>query len=47
MKTPLGHNKYATIQFAVENLTDKFYRVFASGLSAPGRNLVITLRGKF
>ncbi len=38
-------NKYTTVQLAVENILDKFYRVFASGLSAPGRNLVITLRG--
>lgn len=40
-------NKYATLQFAVENIADKFYRVFASGLSAPGRNFVFTLRGTF
>lgn len=33
------------IQVAVENLLDQNYRVFASGISAPGRNLVITLRG--
>lgn len=39
-------NKYATVQLAVENITDKFYRVFASGLSAPGRNIVVTLRCK-
>lgn len=39
-------NKFATLQFAVENLFDRYYRVFASGLSAPGRNFVITLRGK-
>lgn len=38
---------HATVQFAVENITDKFYRVFASGLGAPGRNFVITLRAKF
>ena len=40
-------NKYAAVQFAVENIFDKYYRVFASGLSAPGRNFVITLRAKF
>ena len=38
-------NKHATAQLAVENISDKFYRVFASGLSSPGRNIVITLRG--
>ncbi len=39
-------NKYASLQLALENIFDKYYRVFASGLGAPGRNLVITLRGK-
>jgi hemoglobin/transferrin/lactoferrin receptor protein len=40
-------NKYAALQIAVENIFDKYYRVFASGLGAPGRNLVLTLRGNF
>lgn len=39
-------NKNVSVQLAVENIFDKFYRVFASGLSAPGRNIVITLRAK-
>jgi hemoglobin/transferrin/lactoferrin receptor protein len=34
-------------QAAVENIADRYYRVFASGISAPGRNLVLTLRGRF
>ncbi len=38
-------NKHATVQVAIENIFDKYYRVFASGLSAPGRNFSITLRG--
>lgn len=46
LRTKYDFNKHAAIQFAVENITDKFYRVFASGLSAPGRNFVVTLRGK-
>lgn len=40
-------NSFATLQLAVENIADKYYRVFASGLSAPGRNLVMTVRCKF
>lgn len=40
-------NKYAAIQVALENILDQRYRVFASGISSPGRNLVITLRGRF
>ncbi len=46
IRTAYSINKYATVQFAVENIFDKYYRVFASGLSAPGRNFVITLRAK-
>ena len=34
------------LQAALENITDRYYRVFASGISAPGRNFVVTLRGK-
>ncbi len=39
--------KNAAFQLAVENIFDKYYRVFASGLGAPGRNFVLTLRGSF
>jgi hemoglobin/transferrin/lactoferrin receptor protein len=35
------------LQAGVENIMDTHYRVFASGISAPGRNLVVTLRGNF
>jgi hemoglobin/transferrin/lactoferrin receptor protein len=38
-------NKFVQLQAAVENITDRNYRLFASGISAPGRNFVITLRG--
>lgn len=40
-------NKYLRLQLALENILDKNYRVFASNIGAPGRNLVITLRGNF
>ncbi len=40
-------NRYAQLQVALENILDQNYRVFASGISAPGRNLVVTLRGTF
>jgi hemoglobin/transferrin/lactoferrin receptor protein len=40
-------NAYLALQAAVENGLDRNYRVFASGISAPGRNFIITLRGKF
>ncbi len=36
-----------TAQILLENLTDKNYRYFASGISAPGRNISITLKASF
>lgn len=35
------------IQLALENILDKHYKTFASGLSAPGRNFILTLRANF
>ena len=46
VRTAYEINKFSTIQVGIENIFDKFYRVFASGLGAPGRNIVITLRGR-
>jgi hemoglobin/transferrin/lactoferrin receptor protein len=40
-------HKYISAEVALENILDYNYRVFASGISAPGRNLVVTLRGSF
>ncbi len=40
-------NKYLGVQVAVENILDQSYRVFASGINAPGRNFVISVRGTF
>jgi hemoglobin/transferrin/lactoferrin receptor protein len=36
-----------TVQLALENILDSHYKTFASGLSAPGRNFILTLRAKF
>ena len=33
-----------TLQLAAENILDHHYKTFASGLSAPGRNFILTLR---
>ena len=46
LRTAYNVSKNLTIQAACENLTDQNYRYFASGISAPGRNFVVTLRGK-
>jgi hemoglobin/transferrin/lactoferrin receptor protein len=36
--------KYITIQAGIDNIFDTQYRVFASGINAPGRNIFATLR---
>lgn len=36
-----------TANLAVENILDQHYRPFASGVSAPGRNFIVTLRASF
>jgi hemoglobin/transferrin/lactoferrin receptor protein len=40
-------NKHIQLQLALENVLDQHYRVYASNISAPGRNLAVTLRGRF
>jgi hemoglobin/transferrin/lactoferrin receptor protein len=37
-------NRYLNLQAGMENILDKHYRNFASGISAPGRNVFVTLR---
>jgi hemoglobin/transferrin/lactoferrin receptor protein len=36
-----------TVNLAVENITDLHYRQFSSGLSAPGRNFILSVRARF
>jgi len=40
-------NKLISLQVACENILDRNYRVFASNISAPGRNFIATLRWNF
>ncbi len=40
-------SQYLNVQLACENIFDTNYRVFASGVSSPGRNFRITLRTAF
>lgn len=40
-------SKTIQLQGSLENLTDRNYRVFASGFSAPGRSWMIAVRSKF
>jgi hemoglobin/transferrin/lactoferrin receptor protein len=39
-------NKNFRATLSVENITDRHYRVFASGISSPGRNVLISFRYK-
>lgn len=40
-------NRFISLQTGIENILDKHYRNFASGISAPGRNVYVTLRANF
>jgi len=40
-------NKVLTVNGGVENIFDVHYRPYASGISAPGRNFIISLKAKF
>ena len=40
-------NDNIKLQLGVENILDQHYRTFASGISAPGRNVIISLKTNF
>lgn len=47
LRTNFNIHKNMMLQMSLENILDKNYRTFASGISAPGRNFSITIRGNF
>jgi hemoglobin/transferrin/lactoferrin receptor protein len=47
LRTNYDISKRFAVQMALENIFDSHYRVFASGISAPGRSLRMTLRTHF
>jgi hemoglobin/transferrin/lactoferrin receptor protein len=47
LRSTYHFNKNIQLQMALENILDYNYRVFASGISAPGRNFSVTLRASF
>ncbi|MBL7726894.1 MAG: TonB-dependent receptor [Dinghuibacter sp.] len=47
LRTQLYITKQISALAGIENLLDRNYRVFASGISAPGRNFVVSLRASF
>jgi hemoglobin/transferrin/lactoferrin receptor protein len=40
-------NKNIALNAGIENITDQLYRPYASGISAPGRNFIVSVRGIF
>lgn len=40
-------NKYLQVQLDINNILDRNYRTFASGINAPGVNSVLSFRGNF
>lgn len=47
IKSSIRLYPYLTLQAGVENLLDTEYRMFASGINSPGRNIYVTLRSRF
>ncbi len=45
VKASFALTDYFTLQLGVENILDENYRIFASNISAPGRNIVVSVRG--
>lgn len=44
LKTSYQINRFVNLQAGIENILDDHYRKFASGVSAPGRNVILALR---
>lgn len=47
LKTTACLTKTLSLQAGIENVSDRNYRHFASGFSAPGRNFIVALRSQF
>jgi hemoglobin/transferrin/lactoferrin receptor protein len=40
-------SQYVTLTLGVENITDKMYRPYSSGINSSGRNLIVSLKARF
>jgi hemoglobin/transferrin/lactoferrin receptor protein len=47
LRTTAQLHQHFNLQFGIENIFDQHYKPFSSGISAPGRNFVLTARAKF
>lgn len=46
-KAAVNVNQYVSLMMGVENITDRLYRPYSSGINAPGRNFIASLRTRF
>lgn len=46
LRTAVTMSRFLSVHIGIENITDQLYRPYASGISAPGRNFVVSLRGQ-
>jgi hemoglobin/transferrin/lactoferrin receptor protein len=46
-KAMIQFTDYLTVNAGVENITDQRYRTYSSGLTAPGRNFILSLKATF
>jgi hemoglobin/transferrin/lactoferrin receptor protein len=47
LRTQYKINERFLAQLAIQNILNRYYKVFASGVGAPGRNFVLTFRANF
>lgn len=47
LKTSYNFSKYLSITSGLENITDQRYRPYSSGISAPGRQFILSLKASF
>ncbi|MEI7596122.1 MAG: TonB-dependent receptor [Bacteroidota bacterium] len=47
LKAAYFPNQFVAITAGIENVEDRMYRPYSSGINAPGRNLIVSLRVKF
>lgn len=47
LKVMYQFSDYLSVSGGVENITDQRYRSYSSGIVAPGRNVILSLRAKF
>ncbi len=47
LKGEYAVNDRLSVQLGIENLLDQHYRPYSSGISAPGRNVIVAVRGRW